>query len=138
MSAHTQSSAQTPDRRRVTRIQAQRLSQLADVPFKEIEGRSIAELSDSLKWQIDPELLLFRRVCGQVVRWDLRAALPAGAVRHRARDGYRLRFPGLLPVPERSYHGFIRFGATRKRSPASSPMNAASSASGCPGSTSTG
>lgn len=60
----------TPDKVKVNRIQAQRLSQLANVPAKEIEGRNIAQLSEELKWRIDPEWFGFRRVCGQVVRWD--------------------------------------------------------------------
>ena len=70
MPSDTQASGHTPDTRRLTGIQARRLAERANVPLKEIEGRNIAELSRALKWQIDPELFLFRRVCGQVVRWD--------------------------------------------------------------------
>jgi len=40
------------------------------VGLDEIKGRTIAELSESLKWRIDPDCFLFRRICGQVVRWD--------------------------------------------------------------------
>src|SRR5260370_39243321 len=60
----------TPDKVKLNRIQAQPLSKLTNVSAKEIEGLDIAQLSESLKWQIDPELFLFRRICGQVVRWD--------------------------------------------------------------------
>src|SRR5579864_4092746 len=59
-----------PDKVKLTRIQAHRLSQLTHVDIKKIEGRDIAQLSESLKWQIDPADFLFRRICGQVVRWD--------------------------------------------------------------------
>jgi hypothetical protein len=37
---------------------------------KELAGLSVADISDKLRWQIDPELLLFRRVCGKVVKKD--------------------------------------------------------------------
>ncbi len=59
-----------PDKIKLNRLQAQRLSQLAKIDIKQIEGRDIAQLSEELKWQIDPEWFLFRRICGQVVRWD--------------------------------------------------------------------
>ncbi len=60
----------TPDKVKLNPIQAQRLSNLTNINVKEIEGRDIAQLSESLKWQVDPNFFLFRRVCGQVVRWD--------------------------------------------------------------------
>lgn len=60
----------TPDKVKLNRIQAQRLSNLTNVSIKEIEGHDIAHLSETLKWQIDPAYFLFRRICGQVVRWD--------------------------------------------------------------------
>ncbi len=59
-----------PDRIKLSAIQSQRLSSLTNVGLDEIEGRTIAELSESLKWRIDPDCFLFRRICGQVVRWD--------------------------------------------------------------------
>lgn len=59
-----------PDKVKLNRIQAHRLASLANIDVKEIEGRDIAQLSETLKWRIDPEYFLFRRVCGQVVRWD--------------------------------------------------------------------
>ena len=60
----------TPDKVKLNRIQAQRFSQLTNIDVKKFEGRDIAHLSESLKWQVDPEYFLFRRICGQVVRWD--------------------------------------------------------------------
>ena len=62
--------ATAPDKMKLTRLQAQRLSRLANVDIEKIEGRDIAQLSEQLKWVIDPGYFLFRRVCGQVVRWD--------------------------------------------------------------------
>ncbi len=59
-----------PDKVKLNRIQAQRLSSLTNISVKEIEGRDLAQLSESLKWRVDPNFFLFRRVCGQVVRWD--------------------------------------------------------------------
>ncbi len=59
-----------PDKVKLNQIQAQRLSSITNVSIKEIEGRDIAQLSESLKWKIDPEYFRFRRICGQVVRWD--------------------------------------------------------------------
>jgi hypothetical protein len=61
---------QSPDKIKLNRIQAERLSSLANIDVKQIEGRDVAELSESLKWLIDPEWFRFRRICGQVVRWD--------------------------------------------------------------------
>jgi hypothetical protein len=60
----------TPDKIKLNRIQAKRLADLTSVDVKEIQGQNIAQLSESLKWRIDPNYFLFERVCGQVVRWD--------------------------------------------------------------------
>jgi hypothetical protein len=59
-----------PDKIKLNPIQAQRLASLTDINIQEIEGRDIAELSTALKWQVNPDWFLFRRICGQVVRWD--------------------------------------------------------------------
>src|SRR5258708_311818 len=59
-----------PDEVKLNKIQAQRRTSITNVSIKEIEGRDIAQLSESLKWKIDPEYCRFRRICGQVVRWD--------------------------------------------------------------------
>jgi hypothetical protein len=59
-----------PDQRPISRAQADYLAEIAEVPAEKLVGRPIAELADVLRWKIDPELLLFRRVCGRVVRRD--------------------------------------------------------------------
>lgn len=62
--------AQTPDRKPLTASQAKRLAAVTNLNSIELTGLSVAEISDKYRWQIDPNLLLFRRICGQVVRWD--------------------------------------------------------------------
>lgn len=59
-----------PDQLKITAIQSERLSALSGVDAREIEGRTVAELSEKLRWRIDPELFLFRRICGRVVKRD--------------------------------------------------------------------
>jgi hypothetical protein len=59
-----------PDKRPLTKIQAERLGAIAKLDPGELAGRTVAELSEKLKWQIDPELFFFRRVCGRVVKKD--------------------------------------------------------------------
>ena len=61
---------EAPDQRRVTPRQAQYLASLARVDEKALAGRRIAELHETLRWRIDPQLLLFRRICGRVVKAD--------------------------------------------------------------------
>jgi hypothetical protein len=58
----------TPDRRLVTARQAEYLAEISGVPAEKLAGAAIGELDDALRWRIDPELLLFRKVCGRVVR----------------------------------------------------------------------
>jgi hypothetical protein len=59
-----------PDQLKITAIQSERLSALSGVDAREVQGRTVAELSDKLRWRIDPELFLFRRICGRVVKKD--------------------------------------------------------------------
>lgn len=59
-----------PDERALTKMQAERLSRVAGVDAERVAGSSLAALRDDLRWEIDPELLLFRRICGRVVRYD--------------------------------------------------------------------
>ena len=59
-----------PDQIPLTSRQADRLSKLTGVKVAELRDRTIAQLTERLKWQIDLELLLFRRICGQVVKTD--------------------------------------------------------------------
>ena len=57
-----------PDRRAITRRQAAYLAEETGVEVEKLVSRPIAELDELLRWKIDPFLLLFRRVCGRVVR----------------------------------------------------------------------
>jgi hypothetical protein len=59
-----------PDQIKLNGIQAQRFASLTNIDIKQIEGQDLATLAESLKWQVDPDWFLFRRICGQVVRWD--------------------------------------------------------------------
>lgn len=59
-----------PDQVKLKGLQAQRFAQLANVPLEHVEGYTIAELSEKLKWVVDPIVFQFRSVCGQVVRLD--------------------------------------------------------------------
>ena len=59
-----------PDQRKLSSLQARRLGQLSGVDEKQLAGLSVAEISDKLKWRIDPALLFFRRICGKVVKKD--------------------------------------------------------------------
>lgn len=57
-----------PDKVPLGEISATRLARLSGVPAKELMKRPLAELSDALRFRLDPQLLLFRRVCGRVVK----------------------------------------------------------------------
>lgn len=57
-----------PDQNSISNIQATRLSELSGIPVEKIEGRTFAELNKDLRWHIDPQLIFFKHVCGQVVR----------------------------------------------------------------------
>lgn len=59
-----------PDQLSLTARQATRLSKLTGVNAEELRKGTVAELSDRLKFKIEPDLLRFRRVCGQVVKTD--------------------------------------------------------------------
>ncbi|MFE4106303.1 hypothetical protein [Almyronema epifaneia] len=59
-----------PDRQPLNKLQSQRLAALSELSVKEIAGLSVAEISEKFRWRIDPELLLFRRLCGRVVKQD--------------------------------------------------------------------
>jgi hypothetical protein len=65
-----EASALPPDQLAVNAIQAQRLSSLTRLHVKELVGRKHLELADKLKWILDPHLLLFRKICGKVVKRD--------------------------------------------------------------------
>jgi len=57
-----------PDARPLNALQAARLAEMSGVSVKELAGQTISALSEKLKWRIDPEHFLFRKVCGKVVK----------------------------------------------------------------------
>jgi hypothetical protein len=62
--------AQAPDQIKLNAISAARLASLAGIEANEVQGQTIASISEKLKWALDPEWLFFRRVCGRVVQTD--------------------------------------------------------------------
>ncbi len=59
-----------PDKLPVTERRALRLARVAGVEAKKLAGKTVAEVNKLLEWKVSPELLLFRRVCGQVLQKD--------------------------------------------------------------------
>ena len=59
-----------PDAIPLTKTQLSRLSQVANIDVKEIEGASVRDLTDKLKWKINPALFFMQQVCGRVVKTD--------------------------------------------------------------------
>lgn len=57
-----------PDQLPVTERRAEHLAEISGVDVKKIAGKKISEVHELLKWKLDPPLLLFRRICGQVVK----------------------------------------------------------------------
>src|SRR5689334_22525046 len=57
-----------PDRPPLNPLQAARLSAVTGLDAKTLTGLAPADIAEKFKWQIDPELLLFRRICGKVVK----------------------------------------------------------------------
>ncbi len=49
---------------------AKRLSAMTDVAAEQLAGLTLAAAADKFRYTIDPQLLLFRRVCGEVVKTD--------------------------------------------------------------------
>ncbi len=60
----------TPDRRPLTKIQANRLAKLTNLKASDLAGGTIADISEKFKWRINPELFFFREICGRVVKRD--------------------------------------------------------------------
>ena len=59
-----------PQNRRLTKRQAVYLAERTGLPVAEIAELRLGEVQKKLEWYIDPMLLLFREVCGRVVRRD--------------------------------------------------------------------
>ncbi len=65
-----QAAALPPDKIPLSKKSAMRLSALTGVEVKELAGQTVADLSERLRWRVDPALFLFRRICGRVVKRD--------------------------------------------------------------------
>jgi hypothetical protein len=59
-----------PDEMKLQPLQAARLAAMSGVEAKSLTGITVAEAAVKFKFQIDPRLLLFRKVCGKVVKKD--------------------------------------------------------------------
>jgi hypothetical protein len=59
-----------PDSVPLNALQAQRLASLTGIESEQLIKKSIADITEQFKWRIDPELLLFKRICGRVVKKD--------------------------------------------------------------------
>jgi hypothetical protein len=66
--ARVQAGAEPGPERQLTQIQARRLAALSGVAVDSLVGHTIAALAEKYRWEIDPELFLFRRICGRVVK----------------------------------------------------------------------
>ena len=71
MSKQTENVAiQTPEHKPLTKSQVKRLASLTGLHAKDLTGLTVAQISEKFRWKIDPKLLLFRRICGRVVKLD--------------------------------------------------------------------
>jgi len=59
-----------PDQRKLTQLQAERLATITDLDAKDLVGLTTSEISEKFRFHIEPELLLFRKICGRVVKTD--------------------------------------------------------------------
>jgi len=59
-----------PDRKPITQLQAQRLASMTELDAAELKNISVADISEKFKWRVDPQLLMFRRICGRVIKKD--------------------------------------------------------------------
>lgn len=59
-----------PARHILTTRQAERLAALASVPAAELAGKTLPALEGRLRPLLDPKLLIFRKLCGRVVKTD--------------------------------------------------------------------
>lgn len=59
-----------PEARKLTKIQTDWLASQGGVSKADLKGATLGDLRDRLRFVIDPELFLFRRVCGRVVKRD--------------------------------------------------------------------
>lgn len=59
-----------PTELKITDKRATYLAKKAGLDVKTLKKKKIAEVNELVKWKVDPQLLLFRRVCGRVVKRD--------------------------------------------------------------------
>ena len=59
-----------PARQKLTEASAARLSAISGLEAQQLAGTSVTDIREKLGHLIDPHLLFFRRVCGQVVKTD--------------------------------------------------------------------
>ena len=59
-----------PEKVKINLLQAERLAALTNLDAREVHGQTVAELADTLRFRIDPELFFFREICGRVVKKD--------------------------------------------------------------------
>jgi hypothetical protein len=59
-----------PSTHQLTKRQATRLAAASGLPADKLAGLTVADIGERFRFQIDPLQLLFRKVCGQVVKTD--------------------------------------------------------------------
>lgn len=59
-----------PDQIPLKAAQAERLAGLAGISARELAGQTVTEIGSKLRFRVDPQLLLFRKICGRVVKKD--------------------------------------------------------------------
>ena len=59
-----------PTARKLSKSQALRLSAVSGVQAEQLAGLTVSAISERLRYQIEPQLLMFRKICGQVVKTD--------------------------------------------------------------------
>ena len=89
----------TPDQVKLKPVQAERLGAVSGVEAKALAGLTVAQISEKFRFQIDPQLLFFRKVCGTVVKKDpvtgISFPVPYATVRVEDTD---CSFLGFFPV----------------------------------------
>jgi hypothetical protein len=78
MNKQSTPSEKTPDQKPLTKSQVERLSSLTGVAATKLNGLSVSEIGQQFRWQIDPNLLSFRRICGKVVKIDPNTGIEYG------------------------------------------------------------
>ena len=64
------SSSADPSQFKIGPSSAKRLAAMSDVPAERLKGLTLAEAVEKFRFTIDPQLLLLRKICGEVVKTD--------------------------------------------------------------------